>query len=197
MSIVAITGAGGYIGRQLTDCLEKAAWCERIIGSDIVEPAVQSSKFQFFNKDIRDPRLIDLWRDKKVDTVVHLAFVLNPIHDEQKMFGINVNGTLNVLEACKALNIKHIGVVKLSEVGALVGKRTLNIPKQLYTGIVGLLWRLRVKVVETPAGIVDYIAYPWVLDTERAKQELGWQPRYTSRETLRIMLETHDYRLCT
>jgi nucleoside-diphosphate-sugar epimerase len=40
---------------------------------------------------------------------------------------------------------------------------------------------------------VDYTSYPWILDTTRAQDLLGWKPRYTSRETLRIMLETHDY----
>ena len=49
--------------------------------------------------------------------------------------------------------------------------------------------------VEAPAGMVDYTSYPWVLDTTRTKDKLGWKPRYTSRETLRIMLETHDYYL--
>jgi len=316
MSIVAITGAGGYIGQQLIAYLEKAPWCERIIGTDIVVPGTQADKLLFEKQDIRDPKLAVLWQDHKVDTVVHLAFVLNPIHDEQKMFDINVNGCLNVLQACAALNIQHIivassgsaygawpdnppalkesdpirlfpptfsyahhkgiieghcqayskshpntvlnvvrpcivygphadnfltrfldnlpvliladgcdpdmqfvheadvaefftlliekktpglfnvagdGLVKLSEVAAMSGKRTLKIPKRLYKGIVGLLWRLRLNIVETPAGIVDYMAYPWVLDIDRAKQELGWQPTYTSRETLRIMLETHGY----
>ena len=108
MSIVAITGAGGYIGQQLIAYLEKALWCERIIGTDIVAPVVQSSKLYFEKQDIRDPKLAALWQDHKVDTVVHLAFVLNPIHDEQKMFDINVNGCLNVLQAGAALNIAHI-----------------------------------------------------------------------------------------
>lgn len=316
MSIIAITGAGGYIGQQLTAFLEKASWCERIIGTDIVAPETQPDKLHFEHQDIRDPKLAALWQARKVDTVVHLAFVLNPIHDEQKMFDINVNGTLNVLQACADLNIGHIivassgtaygawpdnpqalkesdpirlfpatfsyahhkgiieghcqvyltnhpetilnvvrpcivygpnadnfltrflnklpvlmladgcdpdlqfvheadvaeffslliekktpgpfnvagdGVVTLSEVGAMAGKRTLKIPKRLYSGIVGLLWRLRINIVETPAGIVDYIAYPWVLDTKRAKQKLGWQPTHTSKETLRIMLDTHGY----
>jgi UDP-glucose 4-epimerase len=316
MSIVAITGAGGYIGQQLIDYLENAPWCERIIGSDIVAPVVQSPKLYFEKQDIRSPKLAAFWRDHHVDTVVHLAFVLNPIHDEQKMFDINVNGTLNALQVSAALNIQHIiiassgtaygawpdnppalresdpirlfpptfsyahhkgiieehcaaylkrhpntvlnvvrpcivygpnadnfltrflnnlpvlmladgcnprlqfvhetdvaeffclliekkkpgafnvagdGVVRLTEVGAMAGKRTLKSPKRLYNGLVGLLWRLRINIVETPAGIVDYIAYPWVLNTQRAKQELGWQPQYTSRETLRIMLETHGY----
>ena len=57
MSIVAITGVGGYIGRQLIANLERAPWCERIMGTDIVAPVVQSSKLYFKKQDRRDPDL--------------------------------------------------------------------------------------------------------------------------------------------
>jgi UDP-glucose 4-epimerase len=318
MRTVAITGAGGYIARQLMLFLEKQAWCQKIIGTDIVEPGIESEKIEFHNCDIRDPMLLELWKGRGVDTLVHLAFVVDPIHDERKMYDVNVNGTLNVLRICEELNIGHIivassgtaygawpdnppclkeddpirifppkfnyahhkglieqqcadfikrhpdiifnivrpcvvygpntdnylvpylenmprilladgrdpdlqfvheddvaelfalliekkvpgafnvagdGVVKISEVGAMIGKKTLKIPKQIYSAIIWLLWHLRVKIVAAPAGFIDYTAYSWVMDTTRAKEKLGWRPRYTSREALRIMLETHDYKL--
>ena len=75
----------------------------------------------------------------------------------------------------------------------MIRKRALKIPKRLYSALIWLLWHLYVKIVEAPADMVDYTSYPWVLDTTRTKDKLGWKPRYTSRETLRIMLETHDY----
>ena len=316
MSIVAMTGAGGYIGRQLILFLEKQAWCRKILGTDIVEPGIQSTKLEFHNCDIRDPLLREFWKGQSVGTMVHLAFVVDPIHDEKKMYDVNVNGTLNVLRICEDLNIGHIivassgtaygawpdnpqflkeddpirlfppkfsyahhkglieqhcadfirrhpevvfnivrpcvvygphtdnylsrflkfmpalfladgcdpdlqfiheedlaelfsliiekkvpgafnaagdGVVKFSEAGAMTGKKTLKIPRRFYSAFIWLLWHLHVKIVETPAGMVDYTAYSWVMDTTRAKDKLGWKPRYTSRETLRIMLETHDY----
>ena len=34
MSTVAITGAGGYIARQLILSLENQRWCRRILGTD-------------------------------------------------------------------------------------------------------------------------------------------------------------------
>ena len=316
MSTVAITGAGGYIARQLILFLDKQDWCRKILGTDIVEPGIQSAKLEFRNCDIRDRLLLDGWKDEGIDTLVHLAFIVDPIHDEKKMYDVNVNGTLNVLRICEESNIGHIivassgtaygawpdnpkflqeddpirifppkfsyahhkglieqqcakfikqhpdvvfnivrscvvygpntnnylsrflknlpviflaggcdpdfqfvheedlaqlvslliekkvpgafnaagdGVVKMSEAGAMIGKRTLTIPRRLYSALVWLLWHLRVKIVEAPTGMVDYTSYPWVLDTTRATDLLGWAPRYTSRETLRIMLETHDY----
>ena len=75
----------------------------------------------------------------------------------------------------------------------MIRKRALKIPKRLYSALIWLLWHLHVKIVEAPAGMVDYTSYPWVLDTTRAQDELGWKPHHTSGEMLRIMLETHGY----
>ena len=108
MSTVAITGAGGYFARQLMLLLEKQAWCRKILGTDIVEPGIKSAKLEFHNCDVRDPSLLDFWKGRSVDTIVHLAFVVDPIHDEKKMYDVNVNGTLNVLKISKDLNIGHI-----------------------------------------------------------------------------------------
>jgi UDP-glucose 4-epimerase len=77
----------------------------------------------------------------------------------------------------------------------MIRKRSVRIPRWLHYAFVWLLWHLRVKTVEAPAGIIDYGAYPWVMDTTRAKELLGWEPKYSSRETIRIMFETHGYTL--
>ncbi len=87
------------------------------------------------------------------------------------------------------------GVVRASEIGAMIGKRKLKIPRGLYYLLIWLLWHLHLKWIEAPPGIVDYSSYPWILDTTRAKNLLGWKPRYTAKETLRIMFETHDFKL--
>ena len=47
-----------------------------------------------------------------------------------------------------AFNVAGDGTVKMSEVGAMVGKKALYIPGGLYRAIVWLLWRLRIKIVE-------------------------------------------------
>jgi len=92
-------------------------------------------------------------------------------------------------------NVAGDGTVKISEIAALIGKRTLKIPKRLQFALTWLLWHLHVKTVEAPPGIIDYSAYRWVMDTGRAKTILGWQPRYTSMDALRIMLQTHHFEL--
>ncbi len=316
MGSVAITGAGGYIGQRLISHLDGRDGCTRILGTDIVEPEVTSGKLEFANKDIRDHSLIEFWRDQEVETLVHLAFIVDPIHDDKAMYDVNVNGTLNILRICEELNIEHVivassataygawpdnpeplkeddpirvfppifnyahhkglneqhcaeftkkhpevvfnivrpcvvygpntenylsryfarlpfvplvdgrnpnlqfvheddvaqlftlliekkvegafnvagdGVVASSDVGAMLGKKSVKVPRWLFFSMLWTLWRLNLNLVEAPPGIVDYTSYPWVVDTTRAKELLGWRPKYTSKDTLRIMFRTHGY----
>jgi UDP-glucose 4-epimerase len=318
MGTVAITGAAGYFGQRIILNLAKRDWCTGILATDIVDPKIKSDKLTFIKKDIRDHSLIDFWKDQQLDALVHLAFIVNPIHDEKKMYDINVNGTLNILKICEELKIGHVivassgsaygawtdnpepikesdpiriypptfnyphhkglneehfkdyiarhpetvfnivrpvvvygpntdnylsryfrnlpiaflpdghdpnfqfvheedvaelfslliekkvdgafnvagdGVLRISEGFAMIGKRAVKIPRWLYYGLIWILWKLRVPFVESPAGVVDYVSYPWVLDTSRAKELLGWKPKYTSKETIQIMFETHGYKL--
>jgi hypothetical protein len=58
-----------------------------------------------------------------------------------------------------------------------------------------MMWLLHLKTVEAPPGLVNYTAYPWVVDTTRAKELLGWKPKYMSKDTLRIMFRTHGYKV--
>jgi UDP-glucose 4-epimerase len=44
----------------------------------------------------------------RADALVHLAFLLDPIHDESLMYDIDVNGTHNVLEAAAAAGTRQV-----------------------------------------------------------------------------------------
>jgi UDP-glucose 4-epimerase len=317
MGTVAITGAGGYIGQRLIEHLEKQEGCTRILGTDRRPPSVRSAKLSFLKADIRDPSLAEFWRGQGVDALVHLAFIVDPLHDEKAMHDINVNGTLNVLRICEELRVPHVivassgtaygawpdnpvpltedhpirvfpptmsyahhkglnethfadfqkrhpkvvfnivrpsivygpnvdnylsrflkampvvpladgndppmqlvheddvarlftlliekripgafnvagqGTMRLSEVAGMVGKKTVRVPRRVMAPLAGLLWRLHL-VVEAPPGLVDFMAYPWVLDLTRARDLLGFEPEYSTAQTARIMFETHGYRL--
>lgn len=108
MSIIGITGASGYFGQHITAQLEDDPDCERVVGIDIKEPSRSFKKLDYHRLDVRDPGLCDLFKRQKVDTLIHLAFVLNPIHNAREMHDIDVNGAKNALRAAKASGIKHI-----------------------------------------------------------------------------------------
>ena len=91
---VAVTGAAGYLGGRLIRDLCDDDSVGRILGFDVRAPEISHPKFVFDSIDVRDAALEA--RLTGVDVLVHLAFVMDPIHDEATMRDINVNGSQNV-----------------------------------------------------------------------------------------------------
>jgi UDP-glucose 4-epimerase len=95
-----ITGGSGYIGGRLTDELTGREETELVVDVDLRPPPRSWPKTEFVKADVRDRKTIaELLERHEIDALVHLAFVLNPIRDEAKMYDIDVNGTLAVLQA--------------------------------------------------------------------------------------------------
>lgn len=110
MSVVAVTGCSGYIGSRLLSFMESDDGVSKVVGVDLSPPRHPSSKLDFYRMDVRDRALSGLFQDKGVEKVVHLAFVLNPIHDEALMHDIDVGGTANTLAATSACRARHLVV---------------------------------------------------------------------------------------
>lgn len=110
---ILITGAGGYIGRQLAERLRVHA---RVLGLDL--RADPDAPFPLRAMDIRDPALGDWMQAEGVTHVVHLAAVLEDSGNRERDFDIDVNGTRNVLQACVQAGVQHITV---SSSGAAYG----------------------------------------------------------------------------
>jgi UDP-glucose 4-epimerase len=95
-----ITGGSGYIGTRLVDLLSRREDTERIVICDLVPPRGYKPKTEFERLDVRDRDAVrSLVERSKPDALVHLAFILNPSHDEHLMYEVDVNGTQNVLDA--------------------------------------------------------------------------------------------------
>ncbi len=114
MSVVAVTGCSGYIGSRLLHFMDRSDKVEKILGIDLNPPRYQSAKMDFHRLDIRDPRLTNLFVLNEVRTVVHLAFIVNPLRNERLMHDIDVNGTRNVLAATAACGARHLVVASSS-----------------------------------------------------------------------------------
>ncbi len=104
MTTVAVTGAAGFIGQSLLEHLENDPQIERIIGIDIVDLPLRSSKVEAHTCDIRDPTLAQICSG--ADTLVHLAFVENPLRDRARMRSLNVGGFRSVLNVMETANIR-------------------------------------------------------------------------------------------
>ncbi|MGB0952201.1 MAG: SDR family NAD(P)-dependent oxidoreductase [Planctomycetota bacterium] len=109
---VLVTGAAGFIGSTLVDGL--LADGIEVVGIDNFDPyydparkhrnleaAHRDARFQMFEGDILDPRLMQrVFREGPFDVVVHLAAkagVRPSILDPDAYFAVNVQGTVNLL----------------------------------------------------------------------------------------------------
>jgi UDP-glucose 4-epimerase len=110
-----ITGGSGYIGSRLVDHLSRRQDVERIEICDLQPPRHYKPKTGFTALDVRDRAAVrEAVGRADADAVVHLAFILNPVHDEQLMYDVDVNGTRNVLEAASLAGTRRVLVASSS-----------------------------------------------------------------------------------
>lgn len=103
-----ITGVSGYVGTRLTEVCETDADVEAIIGTDIRPPKKSTKKLTFAEADMTDAALVQKVRGANPDVGVHLAFILNPMHDRMLEERVNLEGTRNFLRAAETLGLRRI-----------------------------------------------------------------------------------------
>lgn len=306
-----ITGGSGYLGSRLVEKLAEQDETERIVLTDIRPPRATHPKTEYRELDIRSPEMTSLLEAEKPDALVHLAFILNPIHDEALMYDIDVNGTQNALEAAERAGVSQVlvassataygawpdnpvpipeeqpvrgtpefpyardkaeidrmtqlwaaqhpdrvvtivrpamvygpavdnylvrtwerfpffpllngdnppvqfvheddvvdaltGLIDQRKPGAfniggdgaltwgacaeMVGLRARPVRAKTMRTVMKALWAVRFPRVETPPGNADFIRYPWVIANEKLKREIGWQPKYDSREAFETAIK--------
>jgi len=307
---VFITGMAGYIGSCLCRELEERDWCGRFFGSDVKPIPDSYRKGEFQQIDINDQALVDWIREIKPDMLVHLAFIVDPIHQGDLMNRVNVGGTGNILRAVKeagvnqalimssataygawpdnpvplkesdpirqhphfpyarekaqleamcaefmsehpqvalsivrpcvvfgpntdnyisglftmpvaikpteytppvqfvheedvvqailtvlekggkgAYNLAPPDTMTVPEINDLIHRPTLPMPDWCLKLAFYLTWHLRLPVLKVPPSFIDFVRYPWVVDSTRLTEELGFSFRYSTRKTIEIMLQ--------
>ena len=110
MKTALITGGFGYIGSHVTKALKKAGW--RTIVVDIKSiPQTHEYTDMFYPCDIRAPELSFLFGKVKIDTVFHLAGLIEVGTSEKcpsEYYDVNVAGTINLLNEMSIHNVKNI-----------------------------------------------------------------------------------------
>ena len=109
---VLITGGAGYIGSHIAEQLVQK---KNIIILDNLITGYKrliNKKAKFINGDIKNKRkLIKIIKNYKIDSIIHLAAFLNVKESEKnkiKYYKNNINGTLNLIHACKDSTVKNI-----------------------------------------------------------------------------------------
>lgn len=127
---VFVTGASGYVGRQLIAALARERGSiERLVASDVRPPAGRDRLpgVEYIPADVRSADFGELFRLHRTDVVVHLAAIVTPGKGMTREIerAIDVGGTERVLEGCRAA-----GVAKLiyTSSGAAYGYHSDNPP---------------------------------------------------------------------
>ncbi|MAS52313.1 MAG: NAD-dependent dehydratase [Flavobacteriales bacterium] len=111
---VLVTGGAGFIGSHLVDRLVLKNY--KVIVLDSLKSGVKKNlsksfkRITFIKKDIRNFKTYEKYF-KKVDLVFHLAAIADvvpSIKNPEEYFYTNVQGTLNVLKACRKHKVKKI-----------------------------------------------------------------------------------------
>ena len=83
-------------------------------------------------------------------------------------------------------NLAAEGEITLSDLADALGWHSVPIPKQAVGLSAAILQRVPALAVE--AGWLEALRAPMLMDTARARRELGWQPRWDASATLRELV---------
>ncbi|MGQ9800879.1 MAG: NAD-dependent epimerase/dehydratase family protein [Candidatus Saccharicenans sp.] len=109
---ILVTGACGQIGSELVPALRKIFGPDKVIASDIAEPAPalkSSGPFERLDVTSRED-LARAIKNHRIRVIYHLAAILSATGEKfpQKAWEVNINGLYNVLEAARELGVKQV-----------------------------------------------------------------------------------------
>jgi len=86
-----------------------------------------------------------------------------------------------------AFNLAAGPVLDAQEIGRVLNARPVPVPARLVRAGASLSWQLRLQPL--PEGGLDFALNCPIMDTSRARQELGWTPAYSSEDAFLDLLE--------
>lgn len=117
-----------------------------------------------------------------VPRIERLRFQAVHTDDVAEAYRLAVTG-----DARGPFNIAADPVLDPDEIAHALQARTVPVPAAAVRGLAAATWRLRLQ--PTPPGWVDMALAAPLMDTARARNELGWEPRRTAVEALLELLD--------
>jgi UDP-glucose 4-epimerase len=112
MSVVAVTGATSFLGRNLLTLLEEDARVGRVVAIDLRSPSRIGTKTRAhsvdFTEGTAENRLGEIFAREEVDAIVHLAFLASPTHAAAWAHELESVGTMHVLNAARRAKVRKL-----------------------------------------------------------------------------------------
>ncbi len=119
-----VTGGAGFLGSHVATALAARPDVETVVSADVRLGAEARAGVVDVVLDVTDAAAIaPLLREHRIDTVVHLAAIVNPGRDAALEYRVDVEGSAHVLAACVQTGVRRIVV---SSSGAAYGYHADN-----------------------------------------------------------------------
>lgn len=109
---ILITGAAGFIGSHVSEAFVKAGYNVAALDNLVRGKRENVPKdATFFDIDIRDDSIFSLLKEQQPEVVLHLAAQADAavsLNDLRSDADVNIMGTLNLLEACRAARVRRV-----------------------------------------------------------------------------------------
>jgi UDP-glucose 4-epimerase len=114
---ILVTGSSGLLGHAVAHLASRRYSC---FGFDASTPSEAVSGVHHVNGDLRDAfRLVQIMRDYRINDVIHAGAISHPLllaEQPSVIHAINVDGTLNVLEAARLCSVERVVFVSSAAV---------------------------------------------------------------------------------
>jgi UDP-glucose 4-epimerase len=111
MGRIAITGASSFLGERFLRRLIRDGRGDDILVIDVAEPSISEASIHFRKVDLTQPAadqaMLDLLKEDGIETLVHMAFFTSPRRDTTNAHELESIGTLAVLAAAAAANVRN------------------------------------------------------------------------------------------
>ncbi len=117
---LAITGLGSFVGQRIATRLLESASPPRVVGLDLSLPRRLEGRVAFHRVDLTEPTadsaLAEILEKERCDAVLHAAFFTDPYPDLEYAHELEVVGSLHVMNACAASQVRKLVVTSTAQV---------------------------------------------------------------------------------